>query len=212
MQPQWVTTSPSSWSGPARAAARNAPPRPPPAPSLSVPAPHRPHHRNQPLVPPPGLIASATGDVIDEGGTASVTFTFTDTESAGPHSAVIDWADGDIDTLPSVTSPFTATHPYLDDGLFIVAVTVILTGCNCEKTNPSFPLTLGETRAYLAVYGAATATDVAHFFGARVSNAKLWLAALDGELTAVRCGDRQGLLALAPDIPALTVKPPAAAK
>ena len=96
--------------------------------------------------------------------------------------------------------------------IFIVAVTVILTGCNCGKTNPSFPLTLGETRAYLAVYGAATATDVAHFFGARVSNAKLWLAALDGELTAVRCGDRQGLLALARDIPDLTVKPPAAAK
>ncbi len=67
------------------------------------------------------------------------------------------------------------------------------------------------TKAYLAVYGAATATDVAHFFGARVRNAKLWLAALDGELTAVRCGDRNGLLALARDIPDLTAKPPAAA-
>ena len=65
------------------------------------------------------------------------------------------------------------------------------------------------TQAYLAVYGAATATDVAHFFGARVSNAKLWLAELDGELTAVRCGDRKGLLALTRDIPDLTVRPPA---
>ncbi len=65
------------------------------------------------------------------------------------------------------------------------------------------------TGKYLAVYGAATATDVAHFFGARVSNAKLWLAELDGKLTPVHCGDRKGLLALTRDVPDLMTKPPA---
>ena len=76
---------------------------------------------------------------------------------------------------------------------------------------PALVAAAALTQAYLAVYGAATATDVAHFFGARVSNAKLWLAELDGELTAVRCGDRKGLLALTRDIPDLTVKPPTVA-
>jgi hypothetical protein len=75
---------------------------------------------------------------------------------------------------------------------------------------PAIRAAAALTQAYLAVYGAATATDVAHFFGARVSNAKLWLAELDGDLTAVRCGDRKGLVALARDIPDLTAKPPAA--
>ncbi len=76
---------------------------------------------------------------------------------------------------------------------------------------PALVAAAALTQEYLAVYGAATATYVAHFFGARVSNAKLWLAELDGELTAVRCGDRKGLLALTRDIPDLTVKPPAEA-
>ncbi len=76
---------------------------------------------------------------------------------------------------------------------------------------PALVAAAALTQEYLAVYGAATATDVAHFFGARVSNAKLWLAELDGELTAVRCGDRKGLLALTRDIPDLTVRPPTVA-
>jgi len=42
-----------------------------------------------------------------------------------------------------------------------------------------------------------------------VSNAKLWLAELDGELTTVRCGDRE-LLALTRDVPDLKSKPPTA--
>ncbi len=67
------------------------------------------------------------------------------------------------------------------------------------------------TGKYLRVHGPATATDVAHFFGARVSNANQWLAQLDGKLTRVHCGDRKGLLALTRDIPDLTTKPPAAA-
>ncbi len=62
-------------------------------------------------------------------------------------------------------------------------------------------------RKYLAVYGAATATDVAHFFGARVKTAREWLAALDDELSPVHCGDRKGLVALSGDRPDLTARP-----
>lgn len=65
-------------------------------------------------------------------------------------------------------------------------------------------------RRYLATYGPATARDLAHFFGARVSSANEWLDLLnkDGELTPVSCGDRKGLVALTADIPDLSVKPP----
>ena len=57
------------------------------------------------------------------------------------------------------------------------------------------------TRDYLAVYGPATATDVAHFFGARVTAARQWVKVLtrQKDLIDVTCGDRQGLLALAAD-------------
>ncbi len=65
-------------------------------------------------------------------------------------------------------------------------------------------------RRYLAVYGAATATDVAHFFGARVKAARDWLEALGDDLVGVCCGDRKGLVVLADDIADLTAKPPAA--
>lgn len=67
------------------------------------------------------------------------------------------------------------------------------------------------TRKYLAVKAPATATDVAHFFGARVSSVKQWLAAIDNELAEVQCGDRKGLVALERDLRDLAVKPPAAA-
>ena len=76
---------------------------------------------------------------------------------------------------------------------------------------PALVAAAALTQAYLAVYGAATATDVAHFIGARVGNAKLWLAELDAELSPVRCGDRKGLLTMTRDIPDLTVQPPTVA-
>lgn len=57
------------------------------------------------------------------------------------------------------------------------------------------------TRDYLAVYGPATAADVAHFFGARVTVARAWLKVLERqkELIDVTCGDRKALIALAVD-------------
>ena len=68
------------------------------------------------------------------------------------------------------------------------------------------------TRRYLAVHGPATATDVAHFFGARVTRAKAWLDRLEDELVPVECGDRSGLVALAKDRADLRKKPPTTAK
>ena len=64
---------------------------------------------------------------------------------------------------------------------------------------------------YLSTFGPATAADLAHFFGARVSAARRWLDDLDaqGRLVAVECGDRKGLVARRQDAAQLKKKPPA---
>jgi hypothetical protein len=64
------------------------------------------------------------------------------------------------------------------------------------------------SRRYLAVYGPATPKDVAHFFGAKITVARTWLAAIEDELAPVACGDRKELLALKEDLPELRKKPP----
>jgi len=48
---------------------------------------------------------------------------------------------------------------------------------------------LALTRRYLSLCGPATPQDVAHYFGAKVSSARAWLAALEAELLTVRCGE-----------------------
>ncbi len=65
-------------------------------------------------------------------------------------------------------------------------------------------------RRYLSLYGAATTKDISHFFGCKVSEAKLWIADLhaNDELIHVQCGDRIGLLAMANDADELLGKPP----
>ena len=65
-------------------------------------------------------------------------------------------------------------------------------------------------RRYLGLYGPATVMDVAHFFGARVREAKAWLDSLaaDRELVEVECDGRERLIALAEDTDALAVEPP----
>ncbi len=65
-------------------------------------------------------------------------------------------------------------------------------------------------RRYLALYGPATAQDMAHFFGAKVSTARAWLTALKGEpgLIPVACGARPGLVALCQDRDLLAEPPP----
>ena len=63
------------------------------------------------------------------------------------------------------------------------------------------------TRDYLRVYGPATPHDVAHFFGAKVSEARRWLDGLRAELTDVSCGDRENLVTLTEDAKTLRRKP-----
>jgi len=63
---------------------------------------------------------------------------------------------------------------------------------------------------YLGVYGPATAKDVAHFFKAKVTRVRGWLAPLieGGELMDVGCGGRKALLARREDAGALSEAPP----
>jgi len=44
-------------------------------------------------------------------------------------------------------------------------------------------------RRYLSVFGPATEHDVAHYFGAKITTARKWMAALEPELTTVQCED-----------------------
>ena len=71
---------------------------------------------------PPAV--TATGSTINEGGSASVAAAFTDPGVPDTHSALIQWGDSSSTPLPSVTSPFTATHVYGDNGTYTVTVTV----------------------------------------------------------------------------------------
>jgi hypothetical protein len=66
----------------------------------------------------------------------------------------------------------------------------------------------GLARRYLAVHGPATATDVAHFFGARVTSVRRCLEQIERDIAPVRCGERKGLVALKSDLPDLRRKPP----
>jgi hypothetical protein len=79
-----------------------------------------------------------------------------------------------------------------------------------DPGTPPRDAALVMARRYLSVYGPATARDLAHFFGARVSSANEWLEMMtaNDELVLVQCGDRKGLVALAEDIDELSVKPP----
>lgn len=61
-------------------------------------------------------------------------------------------------------------------------------------------------RRYLSLFGPASDKDVAHYFGAKVTVARTWIAALAAELSPVRC-DGLALLALARDREALGSAP-----
>ncbi|MEA2024497.1 MAG: PKD domain-containing protein [Actinomycetota bacterium] len=72
---------------------------------------------------------AANGDSIDEGGTATVTATFTDPGVLDTHTATIDWDDGTapqpvaVDQDPGSGSA-EASHVYGDNGIYNVTVTV----------------------------------------------------------------------------------------
>lgn len=60
---------------------------------------------------------------------------------------------------------------------------------------------IGLVDSYLSSFAPATAADVAHFFGARIADARRWLDALD--VVAVACGARKDLVACRDDVEAL---------
>jgi hypothetical protein len=67
---------------------------------------------------------------------------------------------------------------------------------------------------YLSTYGPATAADLAHFFGARVTAARGWLGDIEakGDLVRVECGGRSGLVARRQDRAELKKRPPEGAR
>ncbi len=83
------------------------------------------------------------------------------------------------------------------------------------KTRPTEAGAAAEMAArYLRAYGPATAADMAHFFGARVTTARRWLETIGQQqgLLEVRCGAREGLVALSRDREALDRAAPAGFK
>ena len=84
---------------------------------------------------------------------------------------------------------------------------------NWPSRPPSaFEAATALAQRYLATYGPATPKDVAHFFHARVTDARKWLAEFESDLVAVRCRDRKDLVALKDDVDDLAAKPPAGPK
>ena len=74
--------------------------------------------------PPENVVVTPDAGAINEGGSKQITITFTDAFDSGPHSAVVDWGDGTTTPLASVTSGFTQSHTYAQDGNFTVTVTI----------------------------------------------------------------------------------------
>jgi putative hemolysin len=70
---------------------------------------------------------SATGDTISEGGTATISATFTDPGAQDTHTATVNWGDGspvEAVTVNQGNKSLTAPHAYADNGAYTVTVTV----------------------------------------------------------------------------------------
>lgn len=86
---------------------------------------------------------------------------------------------------------------YAPQHLWLPAQDVVASAARLETVAAA----AAKGRRYLGTYGPATVQDMAHFFGARISDARQWIAQMPN-LIAVRCGERD-LLACAEDAPAL---------
>ena len=74
--------------------------------------------------PPANLVVSATA--VQEGGSTTLSVSFTDAQALDTHTVAITWGDGGTDSIAlaagvTLTSP---SHTYLDSGTYTVAVTV----------------------------------------------------------------------------------------
>lgn len=69
---------------------------------------------------------SAVGDSIDEGGTATVSATFTDPGALDTHTAFVDWDDSTpVEEVTVVELAAGVDHVYGDNGLYSAVVTVV---------------------------------------------------------------------------------------
>lgn len=84
-----------------------------------------------------------TADAIVEGGTATLSGTFTDVDAADTHTVVIDWADGSPQTLSLAAgvTTFSATHDFATAGTYTLGATV--TDSHDASTSGSLQLTVG---------------------------------------------------------------------
>jgi len=73
---------------------------------------------------PADLAVQATADL--EGGSSTLSVSFTDAEASDSHTVAITWGDGGTDSvsLGSGATSATPSHTYLDSGTYTVAVTV----------------------------------------------------------------------------------------
>ncbi|MBT6367876.1 PKD domain-containing protein, partial [Candidatus Woesearchaeota archaeon] len=71
------------------------------------------------------VVDAGSDDETNEGTAISLASTFTDVGTADTHTATIDWGDlGVLESVNPATSPITNTHTYVDNGVYIVTVTV----------------------------------------------------------------------------------------
>lgn len=68
--------------------------------------------------------SAAAGNLSCGPDNANYTISFSDPAPADTHTAVVDWGDGNVENLGTVTSPFTITHTYALAGSYTATVTV----------------------------------------------------------------------------------------
>lgn len=75
---------------------------------------------------PTGVVATATPNSLDEGGSTTLDLGFVTTAAADPHSVSIDWGDGSSETVALADADRAASieHTYSDDGDYAVTVSV----------------------------------------------------------------------------------------
>ncbi len=72
----------------------------------------------------PTITSVVPGAAASCGSNNTITVNFTDPGTADTWSASVDWGDGNTDSLPSVNSPFGASHLYAHAGVYTVSVVV----------------------------------------------------------------------------------------
>ena len=74
--------------------------------------------------PPANLVVSATA--VQEGGSTTLSVSFTDAQASDTHTVAITWGDGGTDSiaLPAGVTSTSPSHTYLDSGTYTVGVTV----------------------------------------------------------------------------------------